>query len=216
MLKRAPVPTLIRSKYNYLCTADSNHAGGYFFYGGKTHNQWFRGVFREGQDFFDPLNCPERSEGPFLKSKKVEALLKNLEKSPIITSQTIRISVALVFLCIGVTICPIFHHFVVDYRFWTVNVWNRIFAKNVPKYLSKSAKTWKCGCFQMKPKTQNMYSLYSSLVERPCQGGVHVQSQANSLFLHLGSLHHKMKMKAGLGCPGPELNPGLPHMKQAL
>jgi hypothetical protein len=50
-----------------------------------------------------------------------------------ITSQTIRISIALVFLCIGVTICPIFNHFIVDYRFWTVNVWNRIFAKNAPK-----------------------------------------------------------------------------------
>ncbi len=60
-----------------------------------------------------------------LEVKKVQVPMKNLEKSPImcfaslqkITSQTIRISSALVFLCTGVTICPKLFPFIFDYLF---------------------------------------------------------------------------------------------------
>ncbi len=53
-----------------------------------------------------------------------------------------------------------------------------------------------CACCQIEPKTQNMYSTHFSLVERPHHiRGAQVQSQANTLYLDLGSLHHKMKIK---------------------
>jgi hypothetical protein len=42
-------------------------------YAGKTHNRRFRGVFRGGQDFFLPPNCPERSAGQFSGQKLVES-----------------------------------------------------------------------------------------------------------------------------------------------
>ena len=60
-------------------------------------------------------------KGFFEGVKKVEAPSKNPEKSPImsfasiqkITSQTIRISGTLVFLCTGATVSPNFFHFIV-------------------------------------------------------------------------------------------------------
>ncbi len=74
---------------------------------GKTHNRRYRG----GLDFFETQFVLFAAKGNF-RDKKVEAPLKNLEKSPImcfaslqkITSQTIRISRTLLFLCTGVTI----------------------------------------------------------------------------------------------------------------
>jgi hypothetical protein len=111
--------------------ADSNRAGGYF-YAGKTHNRRFRDGFRRSKDFFDPqIVLPERSGRQFL-SQKVEALSKQLEKSPImcfsniqkLTSQTIRISGALVFSCIGATKCPIFFVLSLFMFFMFYNVWN--------------------------------------------------------------------------------------------
>ena len=37
-----------------------------FFLVGESLYEPFRGTFWGGQDFFDPLNCPERSEGQFV------------------------------------------------------------------------------------------------------------------------------------------------------
>jgi hypothetical protein len=56
-----------------------------------------------------------------------------------ITSQTIRTSGALVFLCTGSTTCPKIFRFIVDYRFLIVL---KMFenAENAPKLLKKSAK----------------------------------------------------------------------------
>ncbi len=54
-----------------------------------------------------------------------------------------------------------------------------------------------CACFQIEPKSQFMYSFHGSMVDRPhtIRGGGRVQSQAHSLHLNLGSLHHKMKVR---------------------
>jgi hypothetical protein len=39
------------------------------FFAGKLLYGPFRDIFKGGQDFFDPLNCPERSEGQFRGQK---------------------------------------------------------------------------------------------------------------------------------------------------
>jgi hypothetical protein len=65
------------------------------------------------------------------------------------------------------------------------------------EYQQKSAKILKCGRFQEEPKTTNLYSLHSSLVEHQLSIRVaRVQAHANPLYLNLGSLYHKMKMRA--------------------
>ena len=40
-----------------------------FFFAGQSLYEPFQGTFWGGQDFFDPLNCPERSEGQFRGQK---------------------------------------------------------------------------------------------------------------------------------------------------
>jgi hypothetical protein len=40
------------------------------FYAGKTHYRRFQGVFRRGQDFFKPRNCPERRKFSSITKEK--------------------------------------------------------------------------------------------------------------------------------------------------
>ncbi len=94
--------SLFSNVFELLRHADSNRAGGYFFMRAK-HIIGDRGVFRGGQDLFEPQIVLSAANGNFA-FKKVEAPSKNLDKSPImscqhtkITSQTLRISGALVF-----------------------------------------------------------------------------------------------------------------------
>jgi hypothetical protein len=65
------------------------------------------------------------------------------------------------------------------------------------EYQQKSAKILKCGRFQKEPKSKDLYSLHGSLVEHQLSiRGARVKAHANSLYLNLGSLYHKMKMRA--------------------
>ncbi len=52
------------------------------FFAGKLHNGSFQGIFRGGQDFFDPLIVPSAARDNF-GVKKVEAPSKYPEKWPI-------------------------------------------------------------------------------------------------------------------------------------
>jgi hypothetical protein len=56
------------------------HAGGYFFMRAKTHNRRFRGVFRGGQDFFDPQIVLSAAKGNF--GVKGRFRNWNIQKSP--------------------------------------------------------------------------------------------------------------------------------------
>jgi hypothetical protein len=54
-----------------------------------------------------------------------------------------------------------------------------------------------CAHCQIEPKIQIVYSIHSSLVERQLsiRWGA-VQAQVNTIYLNLGFLHHKIKMRA--------------------
>ncbi len=54
-----------------------------------------------------------------------------------------------------------------------------------------------CSYCPIEPKTQIVYSIHSSLVERQLSiRGARVQTQATTIYLNLGFLYHKMKMWA--------------------
>ncbi len=76
----------------------------------------------------------------------------------------------------------------------TKNHWMQKMRQN---YWKKSAKTWMCACWQIEPKTQNMYSLHSSLVEHqlPVRGGASPSPGKNNIF-KLG-LHPSQDENAG-------------------
>jgi hypothetical protein len=66
-----------RSLYSCNTKSVSNRAEGYFCYAGKTHNRRFRGVFRGGQDSFDPqivLNAAKCHWGQKINSVASEHL----------------------------------------------------------------------------------------------------------------------------------------------
>ncbi len=80
-------------------------------------------------------------------------------------------------------------------------VWNRIFAEYAPKYWKKSAKTWRCACWQIEPKRSrkciaSMAHWQSVLI---LSGGVcsihRFNPRQKTLYLNLGSLYHKMKSR---------------------
>ncbi len=61
------------------------------------------------------------------------------------------------------------------------------------EYQQKSAKILKCGRFQKEPKSKDLYSLHSSLVEHQrCIREGRVQAHVNPLYLNWGSLYHKI------------------------
>ncbi len=74
--------SLILNCYNYLCTADLESAGDYFFLQAK-HIMGISRDFSRGPINFLSLNCPEYSMGNFWV-KKVKAPSKNHKKFPII------------------------------------------------------------------------------------------------------------------------------------
>jgi hypothetical protein len=78
-----------------------------------------------------------------------------------ITSQTIRISGALVFLCTGATPCPKIYNFIIVYCFLIVfNLFQKLsMQKMSQEHRQRSAKIRKCCRFKLVPKLQ----LYSCL-----------------------------------------------------
>jgi hypothetical protein len=141
---------------------------------------------------FLSLNCPECNEGQFRDQKSRDLHEKSRDLSnyenfqhKILKSQSLKKSSILVFLCHAEHLSSHWGHFR-NKKSWspwkipwpikllTKNRWMQKLRQNDWK---KSAKTWKCAYWQIEPKTQNMYSLHSSLVEHqlPVRGGV-VQS----------------------------------------
>ena len=83
---------------------------------GKSLYEPFRGTFLGGQDLFDPLNCPERSEGQFRGQKSRgplkmsrETTQKVIVPKKKIMSQIFLNSGTLVILCLFATMGPQFY-----------------------------------------------------------------------------------------------------------
>ncbi len=81
---------------------------------GQSLYEPFQGTFWGGQDFFDPLNCPERSEGQFRGQKSRGPLKMSREMAhkvivpqKKIMSQSFLNSRTLVFLCTRVLLCTV-------------------------------------------------------------------------------------------------------------
>ncbi len=81
----------------------------------------------------------------------------------------------------------------------------QIFAENAPKLLKKICQNLNVRMFRYRTsKTQNMYSLHGSVVERQLSipGVACVQAQANAIYLNLGFLHDKMNMRSDIKFSG--------------
>ncbi len=86
----------------------------FFFFAGQSLYEPFQGTFWGGQDFFDPLNCPELSKGQFRGQKSRGPLKMSREmahkvivpKKNKIMSQSFLNSDTLVILCLFATMGP--------------------------------------------------------------------------------------------------------------